>query len=264
MRESYRPPIMPRQSSAIPSWEASTPEEVSQFLGIDSRDPINYAGQLDRPFMLDDSGGEVARVLGTLTNVHVIFEAARESNRRKLAASATHKTRAEDLDAIKQKIPAYRALKAQDEALSRAEASIETARGLERSIARLTEAIETHDIARSQIDSLTELASRAVPSDEAIVSAHQRLERFKDALRERRDAAAAVETSQKAYDALEAQQSALEAERDELIGQVGDDLAGWIAATAAVKTLDDGQEFLLLDEAIRVFTLYITTKAEQQ
>lgn len=50
--------------------------------------PINFAGQFDRPFLLAESAGEVARTLGSLTNVSLIFAAAREASRRKAALTA--------------------------------------------------------------------------------------------------------------------------------------------------------------------------------
>jgi DNA repair exonuclease SbcCD ATPase subunit len=56
------------------------PEQIAALLRLTD---LNFAGQFDRPFLLDDSGSEVARVLGRLTNVTVIFEAAREGSRRK-------------------------------------------------------------------------------------------------------------------------------------------------------------------------------------
>lgn len=49
-------------------------------------DELWVAGQFDRPFLLDETGSKVAKVLGDLTNVSMIFAAVRECNRRALEA----------------------------------------------------------------------------------------------------------------------------------------------------------------------------------
>lgn len=72
------------------------PDEVSAFLGISSKDPINFSSQFDKPFLLDESPAEVARILGELTNAHILSEASREANRRKLNSSGKLKVRVED------------------------------------------------------------------------------------------------------------------------------------------------------------------------
>ncbi len=251
----------PEQQRTFTKLGGETPEEVSRFLGIDSRDPINYAGQFDKPYLLDDSSGEVARTLGSLTNVNVIFEGARESNRQKLAHAATLRTRADDLESIKQKIPTYKAVKQQDEALTRAEELISRAQQLARDIARLTDAIEQHEILTQAIERLHTLASRNIPSEQPILDAAADLGAFRKAIAAVQSAASGRAQALAAYEAAESAQRELEAEYTEALGNISDTLHGWIAATADVKTLGDGQQFLLLDEAVRVFTLYLETKA---
>ncbi len=61
------------------------PEAVTAALRIGS---LNFAGQFDRPYLLDASGGEVARTLGELTNVTILLRAAQEAQRRKNAVAA--------------------------------------------------------------------------------------------------------------------------------------------------------------------------------
>lgn len=246
-----------------------TPPEVSSFLGIPAKDPINYAGQFDKPYLLDDSAGEVARTLGGLTNVNIIFEAARESNRRKLQDSATLRTRSQDLEEIKNRVPGYRSLKTQDAALTQAETHITTARSLERRIARLSQALETIDAAERAVATLTPLANRTVPSPQPILDAAQRLTALRDALRAQQEARGALSATQERLEAYEAAQQAQEARYAEILGEVSDSLAGWIAATARPGTqhveenVETGETtaWIERDEAIRIFTLYIETKA---
>lgn len=246
-----------------------TPPEVSAFLGIAAKDPINYAGQFDKPYLLDDSAGEVARTLGTLTNVNVIFEAARESNRRKLQDASTLRTRAADLEDIKNRVPQYRSLKSQDAALTEAEEHIATARRLEKRIARLTQALDTIEATERAVATLTPLASRTVPSPQGILDAAQRLTALRDALRTQQSATAALRTSQATLENAQAVQRDREAEYAEILGDISDNLAGWISATARAGTqhVEENPEtgerttWIEQDEAIRIFTLYIETKA---
>lgn len=71
---------------------------------------VNFASQFDRPYLLDDSGANVARTLGELTNVNTIFEAVRLANKKRLAASSLLKIRRADLDATKSKLAGFECL----------------------------------------------------------------------------------------------------------------------------------------------------------
>ena len=156
------------------------PAPVSEFLGIPTEQiALSIAGQFDKPYLLDASGTEVARTLGALTNAHIILSAARESNRQKLSTSQTLRTRADDLDAIKQRIPEFQALKAQREALQRAEDAIAAARALKDRIDRLTALTETVLIAEQRIPALTQ-ALAAIPS---LVDIEQYVTRYYEAER---------------------------------------------------------------------------------
>ena len=115
-----------------------TPIEVSDFIGISPRDPINYAGQFDKPYLLDESAAEVARTLGALTNVNVIFEAARESNRRKLSTTQELRRSVSDLESIKDKLPTYTRLKSQTAALTTAEAQLVAIKNLDTRLEQIT------------------------------------------------------------------------------------------------------------------------------
>lgn len=140
------------------------PVPVSEFLGIPTEQiALSVAGQFDKPYLLDASGTEVARTFGALTNAHIILNAARESNRQKLSSSQTLRTRADDLDAIKQRIPEFQALKAQREALTRAEDALAAARALKDRIYRLIALTETVLIAEQRIPALQQ-ALAAIPS----------------------------------------------------------------------------------------------------
>jgi DNA repair protein SbcC/Rad50 len=55
------------------------PDEIAAVLRLGQ---VNFAGQIDAPYLLAESGAEAARVLGELTNVSMVFAAAAEAGRR--------------------------------------------------------------------------------------------------------------------------------------------------------------------------------------
>lgn len=58
----------------------AVPDYVTQLLQLTE---VNFARQFDRPYLLTESAGEVARRLGALTNVTWLFAAAREADTRR-------------------------------------------------------------------------------------------------------------------------------------------------------------------------------------
>lgn len=97
------------------------PEAVSDTLRLSD---INFAGQFDRPYLLDSTGGDVARVLGRLTNVTMLLRAAQEANRRRLQAAAELKTRQADLASLQEQAQQYATLPIERAAVAEAEAAV--------------------------------------------------------------------------------------------------------------------------------------------
>lgn len=253
----------PAQQRTYTKLGGETPPEVSQFLGIEAKDPINYAGQFDKPYLLDDSTGEVARILGSLTNVNIIFDGARESNRRKLQHTAALRTRAEDLEAVKARVPQFRSIKEQAAALTRAEEAIGRADKISHRITGLTEVVAKFEISEELIGRWSPIAAAPVVSDEAVVAAAARLTAYRDALRAQQLAAAAIQAGTAAFEAAAAEQKVLEDEYAALVESVGDDLAGWFEAVA-VKHEHDGVSYVTVGEAVRVSTRYIEERGRQE
>lgn len=240
-----------------------TPEDVSRFLGIPSDSPLYFAGQFDKPYLLDESTAEVARTLGALTNVNVIFEGARESNRRKLTTAQTLKTRAADLDAIKARIPEFRSLGAQDKALAQAEVIINQARELERSIARLTQALATVELTLPTIERLQALADVPVPDETPVLRAHKALSDFQSMLTRVSTLGRAVKAAQEAYSVTEEQEAQALARYSTLAGTVTSDVRSFVEASLdPMLTLPrDGGTFVELGHAVEIFIRYLETKA---
>lgn len=251
------------QSRTYSKLGGDTPEDVSRFLGIASTNPINFAGQFDKPFLLDDPSSEVARALGALTNVDVIFAGARESNRRKLNASALLRTRSEDLQAVKDRIPGIKALRTQDDALTRAEALIEDARAVQHRLRALSDALETIDVTVPLIDRLTPVATLVVPDDSGILEAQQALSDLRAALARVPAHSKAVQDAQQAYDAVEAQEATLLDRYQALAGSITQDLRGYFEAyiPASARLQQAGQDYVEVQQAVDVFVKFLETKA---
>jgi len=99
------------------------PEAVTDTLCLGD---INFASQFDRPYLLDSSGGDVARILGKLTNVTVLFRAAQEANRRRLQVAGELKTRQADLADLSEQAQQYVTLDAERLQAEKAEAAMVT------------------------------------------------------------------------------------------------------------------------------------------
>lgn len=188
----------------------TTPPEVSEVIGISPRDPLTFAQQFDRPYLLADSPGEVARTFGDLTNVSVILAAARESKRQKAAASQTLKTRTEDAAHLREDIPKFRTVAEQAAHLRTAEAAIDRARAIE---ARMSRVIELQTAITEAEDILTETVStKPLPNLTRLQRMALRIDRARalvvggrDAAAERRDALLAVEQARQAEQQAEEQ-----------------------------------------------------------
>jgi exonuclease SbcC len=122
------------------------PEQVTQVLRIDpvtDGQSVNFASQFDKPYLLDESGATVARVLGELTNVTTVFEAVRQANRVRAQAASTLKTRNNDLEQVKTRLGQFQGLSDRLKALAEAEQLDAERRDCEDSIARLENMLRT-------------------------------------------------------------------------------------------------------------------------
>lgn len=116
------------------------PDKITQALRLD---PINFAAQFDKPFLLDESGASVARILGELTNVNTIFEAVRQANRVRANAQSNLKNRRADLSAVRTRMAAYLGLPEHLAAFAQAEKADQRRRNLVARIGRLETAMRT-------------------------------------------------------------------------------------------------------------------------
>ena len=134
------------------------PQHVTNVLRIEpvsDGSSVNFAGQFDKPYLLDESGAAVARVLGELTNVNAIFEAVRAANRVRSHASSTLKTRKNDLEHVRVRLGAFEGLSARVRALEEAEQLDTRRKEIEGRLDRLNSAVRTLQIAEKAIEKAT-------------------------------------------------------------------------------------------------------------
>lgn len=159
----------------------AVPEDITRALNLQpittESSSINFAGQFDRPYLLDDSGATVARVLGELTNVSTIFAAVREANRRRTAASSTLKTRKADFEGLKDQAAKFKALPQQQEAIKAAEKAYERAVDIQGSLTRLEQMLDTVETAELL---LAQTVIPDVPDIDDVIDRYEEMSYFKN------------------------------------------------------------------------------------
>lgn len=234
------------------------PQEVSQFLGINPKDPIAFASQFDKPYLLDDSPAEIARTLGSLTNATVLLEGARESNRRKLDARRTLTTRQSDYSAITERVPAYRALKDQSEALSEAETLIERARAIEADIDSLTRAVEAHEINSSRVQALAGAADFEIPDEQQLMDAARAYLQFRRDLTELVQATQQEAASAALLTAAEDEHTAAEQAYDESLNGLTTGFSAYMREHGSIHPGPDGStEMIAVNMAASLAAKYV-------
>lgn len=141
----------------------SVPKDVSALLKIapiSSGGEIHFAGQFDKPYLLDESGQSVARILGDLTNVSVILEAVREANRKRGSLVSELKLKEEKLKDLSSKMVEFRDLNTEVSVVSTLEAKLPEVRNLDLKIKNLNSTILDIQEQEKLLDSLN---SRELP-----------------------------------------------------------------------------------------------------
>lgn len=150
------------------------PEPVVAVLRLDA---INFAGQFDPPYLLDATGGDVARVLGRLTNVTLLQKAAQEANRRRLRAASDLRVRKEDVEELTRQAEQYATLPAEGQAVAGAEEALGRLRDRTRERERLDLLITSWELAVTRLE-----LHRVVPEPPSLApleEANGRLLRFR-------------------------------------------------------------------------------------
>lgn len=179
-----------------PGWTGSrytklggqVPEPVAALLGLSE---LNFDSQLEPPFLLADPPSQIARKLGQLTNVSLVFGAAAEANRvRKQHARALDEAR-ERRSRLVEEMRGFAGLKDRREAVRTAEEGLERVRQLDMRGARLTELLDRLRAAEEALQrTRADAARHAPPSLDALEEMAARRNRLLETL-------AALETAQR-------------------------------------------------------------------
>lgn len=213
---SYRTALGAEEAQAHTKLGGGVPEAVETILGTTAQ---SLAGQFDRPFLLAEPPGEVARVLGEITNVSVIFDAARESNRRKIAANSILKIRERDLSQIMVAVKQFQDLPARIKNLDSAQTFLDEASALEAKSDRLERLIFLID-SREKV--LSEMAPVVAVLDlEPLESASARLTRFLALISAISAARKMVETNEKIIFETDLELAYHEVKRDKILAEAG-------------------------------------------
>jgi len=170
---------------------SKVPEAVSDTLRLGE---INFAAQFDKPYLLDSTGGDVARVLGKLTNVTVLFRAAQEANRRRLQVASELRTRQADLASLADQIQQYATLFAEQLAVQAAEASMVDVRMFSQRRDRLGQLVTDHELAWRRLHSLKPVPEP--PSLEKLDALNARWQRYRQLAAQRDDLWMALKSQQ--------------------------------------------------------------------
>lgn len=196
----------------------TVPEEVSQALGI-SPDSDSFASQHDMPYLLSPkqySPSTVATILGKLTNVSVIFEAARESKRQALDASKTLKLRASDLSTATAALSKFDSLPEQQKHITDAEEKISAAAQAQRQLIAISAARDALIAAGSTVKRLSSAADITIPDLTPLIEAQQRLSALTSTRDELTEAAGDYRALQQRMSTLGQEQADLDNERVDL------------------------------------------------
>lgn len=212
------------QGAEYPKAGKDVPADVARLLHIpppNEGSSLNFAGQFDRPFLLDDSGARVARLLGELTNVTLIFEAVREAIRRQREQGRLLTVRQADLETVKLELAEHADLPQRLAAIKQAEASVAALQQVEEKAGRLSMQVAAIKAARQTLAEITpplQPDPEQVAALEATLASVQRLSELVLGTRSQQAAVAKLaELTPKAQALLtEAQEVASQAESEAL------------------------------------------------
>lgn len=195
------------------------PQDITRLLRINPDGDLHFAGQFDRPYLLDESGAAVARVLGELTNVSLLFSAVREANRRRDAHAKTLKIREADLAALIEQSRTYAHLGTRLAACQAAEDTAESAARLQDRLTRLQRHTEALSVADGVLARTATLP--AVPTDAPVATARDRLRAFERAVNDLTAANNAIATATQALVDATASETTLHTELHDALVAAG-------------------------------------------
>ena len=154
-----RPGGKPKEYTKL---NGQVPDEVAALLRLS---PLNFVGQLDPPYLLSATGTDVARTLGELTNVALVFRAAAEAGRRRKGFDRDAKNAAARLEALREEEKAFDGLPAQLDAIRQAADGADRMAAMEGELFRLGGLIHRVAELTGRLERARAAAQRAAPPD---------------------------------------------------------------------------------------------------
>jgi DNA repair exonuclease SbcCD ATPase subunit len=153
------------------------PDAVAELLRLG---PLNFVGQLDPPYLLSATGTDVARTLGELTNVSLVFRAAAEAGRRRKGFDRDARSADTRLEALRAQEEGFAGLPAQLDAIRQAADGVDHMTRMEGNLLRLGGLIRRMDELAGKLAAARAAAARAAPPDlgrlERGLATYQRLQ----------------------------------------------------------------------------------------
>lgn len=153
------------------------PLEVRRALSIqklvidrDRAVEINLAGQLEAPFLLEESGTTRSKILGRMANLHVIDAAQRDTIRDTNQASQEIGRLEADIEALDVKLQEYANLEEEENRLQSLELLLQNLTELDREVRQLEEARERLEQNRQQTVAIQVVLGQLDQIDEAFES----------------------------------------------------------------------------------------------
>jgi DNA repair ATPase RecN len=138
------------------------PEAAARVLRLG---PLNFAGQHDGLYLLGRPGTEVARTMGDLTNVSMLFRAAAEAGRVRKQADRDVKGAEARLGSLRRQAEAFDGLDARLAAVERAEAAAAQVAQFGKDLTRLRDLISRAEIAADAAEQVRAAAAAFEPPD---------------------------------------------------------------------------------------------------
>lgn len=197
----------------------SVPEQVSAVLRLGR---LNFAGQFDRPYLLDSTGSEVARTLGELTNVTLVLDAAREATRRKQETGRDLKRAEQELADLSVQAQQFRGLRERRLAVTEAGDRLHSARLVSDSIDRLRKLEAAHARAVAEhAEAARQLEAAKVPSLDGVEELRGSLARLRSLSNGLMSLGSELVTWKQAEQTAEAAERQLHQELHDLLREAG-------------------------------------------
>lgn len=162
------------ETMVFEGFNREVPLEVRKALGIQKlvvdRDRalgINLAGQLEAPFLLEETGSTRSKVLGRMANLHIIDAAQRDTN-RDISQALQEISRLEgDITALDEQLQEYADLEEQELRLQKLEHLLQRLSELDRELQKLEEAKARLEQNRQQTQEIMKVLDKLSRVDDA-------------------------------------------------------------------------------------------------